>query len=140
MNRMNDWRRHADWNVEFDASGPGGRSTPPCRAADLLDDGVNPWPAPAVHSIAPIDGAPDSALVGPAADVTGDLGDVFISLPDGEAAFAVPPGDGMEAFGGRATFGGSDDPRWMLTLLPSPDGHTDDAWFGYPGPGFDPWG
>lgn len=94
-------------------------------------------------SLDSIEGSPDISPVALSADVNDDLGDVFVSLPDGEMAFALPSEDGMEAFGfnGRgATFGGGDDANWMLTLLPSPDGNIDDAWFGHPAPGSDPWG
>lgn len=90
-----------------------------------------------------IDHGSDVATASPASDADEDSSEVFISLPDGETASVVPLGDGMEDFGFNgldAAFGGGDDPYWMLTLLPSPDGHDDDAWFGHPGPSIDPWG
>lgn len=90
--------------------------------------------------LGPIDSESDIPLVGTTADIAGDPDDVFISLPDGEQAVLVLLDDGLEVFGpygGNTTFGGGDDPVWMLTLLPSPDGQTDDVWFGHPGSRFD---
>lgn len=67
----------------------------------------------------------------------------FFSLPDDETTFALPLDDGtgfLGAEGQDATFGGGDDPYWMLTLLPSPEAHSDDGWFGHFRSGPDYWG
>lgn len=68
--------------------------------------------------------------------------DAFTAYPHGDAS-ALPLAAGMDAFGAdgvEETFGGGDDPLWMLTLLPSPDDHIHDTGFGHPGLGIDPWG
>lgn len=83
----------------------------------------------------------DDVIATPATDVE-RLVDTFMALPHDDA-FTLPLNDGMEAFGVHgqaATFGGGDDPHWMLTLFPSPDDHIHDTGFGHPGPVFDPWG
>ena len=88
----------------------------------------------------PLESVSDEIMVRPAT-VAEDL-DVFIPLPHGEV-FVLPLDEGADAFSvqDRAlTFGGGDDPLWMLTLLPTPDDHVHDTGFGHPGLGIDPWG
>lgn len=65
----------------------------------------------------------------------------FVALPGGEAAGQSFMEDD---FGGLSpatlpTFGGGNDPHWMLTLLPA-DGSAEAAWFSNTPPSFDPWG
>ncbi|MGZ9099676.1 MAG: hypothetical protein ACXW3O_08235 [Brevundimonas sp.] len=87
------------------------------------------------------DGESDDVIVGPVSEAE-PHGDAFITLPHDEA-LALRADAGLEVFGdhtGDVTFGGGDDPLWMLTLLPSPEDHVHDTGFGHPGLGIDPWG
>ena len=78
--------------------------------------------------------------VTPAADVDGVV-DAFIALPHDmtlsphlTGVMELPGGQGAEL-----TFGGGDDPLWMLTLLPSADGQSSGEGFAFTHPNFDLW-
>lgn len=95
----------------------------------------------ASRELHPVDGAPDDVVVTSAADAEAVV-DAYMARPHDEM-FAVPLNEVMDAFGVaclEATFGGGDDPLWMLTLLPTPDDLIHDTGFGHPGLGLDPWG
>jgi len=88
----------------------------------------------------PLDGVSDGDVVA-SATAAGDP-DAFVALPHGEA-FALPSAGGVEdfSFADRGeTFGGGDDPHWIVGLLPAPDDiiHYDGP--GHPGQDIDPWG
>jgi len=96
---------------------------------------------PEFSELYPSNGAPEDARVSLTTH-SEDMADAFIVYPHGEP-FALPLADGMDAFaidGVEITFGGGDDPRWMLTLLPSPDDLIHHTGFGHPGLAIDPWG
>lgn len=68
--------------------------------------------------------------------------DAFLALPD-EEQLADPHLEGAHVFGvdtGDLTFGGGDDPVWMLTLLPEPYDPLIDLNFPDLFPGPDLWG
>ncbi len=90
----------------------------------------------------PSGGGPDIFPAVSGADILGTPGDVFLPLPDGPWVMPLPLDGAMEGFGPDSqdvTFGGGDDPLWMLTLLPSPDGQVGDPWSGHPRTGTDHW-
>lgn len=165
-----DWRGQTDWNPELESGAPVQLFTPAVHPIDMLEEAealqgslesdARPQiydPASDAFLIESLFGdfdangpfgaesselhPTDGAIVTTAA-ATEQLVDAFIALPHDDA-FALPLIGAPDAFshhGVEATFGGGDDPLWMLTLLPAPDDHIHDTGFGHPGLGIDPWG